>query len=234
MINELVLILALFVTFSMVILSYFLFGKYGLICWTVIATIVANIEVLVLIKAFGLQQTLGNIMFASTFLVTDILSEIYSKEDAKKAVNIGIFSSICFIILSQLWFLYTPAEGDWAMPHMKAIFTNTPRIMFVGVIVYAIVQRFDVWFYHVIWKFTEKRTGTKTSFLWLRNNLATLTSQLLNTLLFTFGVFWGVFDMPTLIDIILSSYILFVFTSIFDTPFLYIVRKYSQKHKPKL
>ena len=100
--NEFLLIFALVVTFSGVVLFYYLFGKSGLYCFTVLATITANIEVLILVNAFGMEQTLGNILFASSFLVTDILSEIYGKKASQKAVSLGIAASFAFIILSQI------------------------------------------------------------------------------------------------------------------------------------
>lgn len=87
-------------------------------------------------------MTLGNVIFASTFLITDIISEIYGKKDAKLAVYLGISTSIAFIILSQWWLQYIPAESDFAMPAMKTIFSNTPRLMLTSMIVYAIVQQF--------------------------------------------------------------------------------------------
>ena len=74
--NEILLVASLFVIYGCVLLAYRLFGKSGLYCFTAIATITANIEVLIMVKAFGMEQTLGNILFASTFLVTDIISEI--------------------------------------------------------------------------------------------------------------------------------------------------------------
>ena len=127
--NELILILSLIVTYSMVVLAYRFFGKSGLYCWTVLATIAANIEVMILVKAFGMEQTLGNILFASTFLVTDILSETEGKKYAKKAVWIGIATSVAFILISQSWLLYTPNKNDWAAPAITEIFSNTPRMM---------------------------------------------------------------------------------------------------------
>ena len=88
--NELLLLGSLVVIFALVLLFFHLFGKTGLYCWTVFATITANIEVLIVVNAFGMEQTLGNILFASTFLVTDLLSEFYGKQASQKAVNIGI------------------------------------------------------------------------------------------------------------------------------------------------
>lgn len=223
--NELLLILSLLLTFSTVLVFYKLFGKTGLSVWTAIATITANIEALLLIQAFGLEQTLGNVLFASNFLVTDILSELHGKEEANKAVNIGIATSIAFILLSQSWFLYTPAANDWASESIYAIFSNTPRLMLASFLVYAICQKFDVWAYHKWWAFTQKKFGDKDRFLWLRNNGSTLVSQLLNTVLFTFGAFLGIYELETLISICISSYIIFIVTSLADTPFVYLAKK---------
>ena len=216
--NELLLIASLLVVYGGVLLAFRLFGKTGLYCFTCIATITANIEVLILVNAFGMEQTLGNILFASTFLVTDILSEIAGKKEAQKAVNLGIFTSVLFIIVSQSWLLYQPSANDWAQEPIRSIFSNTPRLMIVSVLVYAICQRFDVWAYHKWWNFTKTKFGDEKRFLWLRNNGSTLISQLLNTILYTFGAFWGMYEFPVLINIALASYVIFIVTSLADTP----------------
>lgn len=228
--NELLLILALICTYSAVIVAFRIFGEQGLYLWTIIATIAANIEVLMVVTAFGMEMTLGNILFASTFLVTDIASELYGKKKAQRAVYLGIATSIIFILISQSWMLYTPNESDFATPSIRAIFSNTPRLMLASVIVYVIVQLFDVWLYHKWWDFTKKKFGDSDRFLWLRNNGSTLFSQLLNTLLYTFGAFLGMYSIPTLISIAISSYVIFIVTSLADTPFVYLARKIYKKH----
>lgn len=227
--NEILLIVSVFVIYSTVLLWYRILGAKGLIGFTVLATIGANIEVLILVDAFGLSQTLGNVLFAATFLITDILSETEGKKTANQAVTAGILTSATFIILSQSWLLYIPNSQDWAFPSMQKIFSTTPRMMFTGLIVYAITQRFDVWLYHKWWNYTEKRFGTKEGFLWLRNNGSTLISQLLNTLLFTAGAFYGTYEFKTLCSIALSSYVIFIFTSLLDTPFVYLARRMKQR-----
>lgn len=227
--NELLLIASLLVVYGGVLIAFRLFGKTGLYCFTCIATITANIEVLILVNAFGMEQTLGNILFASTFLVTDILSEIAGKKEAQKAVNLGIFTSVLFIIISQSWLLYQPSANDWAQEPIRSIFSNTPRLMIVSVLVYAICQRFDVWAYHKWWNFTKTKFGDEKRFLWLRNNGSTLISQLLNTILYTFGAFWGMYEFPVLINIALASYVIFIVTSLADTPFVYLARKINEK-----
>lgn len=231
--NEILLIVSLIVTFSTVVGLFKILKKQGLYLWTVVATIAANIEVMIVVNAFGMEMTLGNILFASTFLVTDILSELYGKKEAQTAVWLGIATSVIFIVITQSWLLYIPNENDFAMPAIKAVFSNTPRLMFVGILVYVIVQLFDVWAYHKWWAFTNKKFGDKRKYLWLRNNGSTLISQLLNTVLFTIGAFWGTHEINTLISIGASSYLIYIVTSLLDTPFIYWARSIYEKEQNK-
>lgn len=228
--NEILLILSLIITYSVVLGVFCLFREQGLYLWTIVATIAANIEVLIIVNAFGMEMTLGNILFASTFLVTDILSELHGKKAAQTAVWMGIATSILFIFISQSWMLYVPNENDFAAPAIRTVFSNTPRLMLVGIAVYVIVQFFDVWAYHKWWEFTSRKFGGREKFLWLRNNGSTLVSQLLNTILFTWGAFLGTHNTQTLISITLSSYLIFIITSLADTPFVYLARKLHSKN----
>lgn len=227
--NEFMLIGSLLFSFGAVLAAWRLYGKMGLYAMTVFCTLTANIEVIILVNAFGMEQTLGNTLFAASFLITDILSENESKEDANKAVNIGIFCSIAFILVSQSWLHYTPVYEDDLIHSIRTVFSNTPRVMLASLIVYAITQKIDVWLYHKIWNFTTKKGGDSRSFLWLRNNGSTLTSQFLNTLLFTLGAFFGIYDAGTLVSILLSSYLIYIITSLCDTPAAYIARKIKGK-----
>lgn len=225
--NELLLIFTLLVEFTFVIICHKFLGKYGLYMWITIATIAQNIEVLILVKAFGIEMTLGNILFASTFLATDIISEIYGKSESYKAVKIGIVTSIIFIMISSSWLAYAPSPNDFAFSSIKSIFSYTPRLMLASISVYIIVQFLDVWLYHRWWQFTINRFGDKKKYLWIRNNGSTLFSQLLNTILFNTFAFIGTYPAKTLISIIISSYLVFVITSIADTPFIYLCRKWA-------
>ena len=220
--NELLLILSLIIIFGAVLLGYYLFGRSGLYCVSAVATVFANIEVLILIKAFGMEQTLGNVLFAATFLTTDILSECEGKREANKAVVIGVFAQIFFLVLSQSWLLYKPSEQDTAMGAISQIVSSTPRMILA------------VWLYHAWWKFTEKKTGDRRRFLWLRNNGSTLVSQIINTFLFTVIAFAGTYDFKTLMSIFGSSYVIYIFTSLLDTPVVYLARMMHDRKIKKL
>lgn len=227
--NELLLIVSVVCLYSGVVLFYRYFGKTGLYCWNIFATICANIEVLIVVDAFGMEQTLGNVLFATTFLVTDILSEKHGKKEAQRAVTISIAASIVFIIISQSWLLYTPNSSDLMASHIGKVFSFTPRIVLSSILVYAVVQYFDVFAYHFIWKITTKHCNDSKRFLWLRNNLATMLSQLINTFLYTFLAFYGMYSFKTLMNLVFSTFIIYIFTSLLDTPAIYIARSIKPK-----
>jgi len=227
--NELLLILSLVIIFGTVIVAYRFFGKSGLYAMSAVATVLANIEVLILVDAFGMEQTLGNVMFASTYLITDILSENEGKKSASRAVRIGIFTTVIMLACTQLWLLFAPSANDWAMPSIKAIFSSTPRLILASFAGYVVSQHFDVWLYHKWWDFSTKKFGDSKRFLWLRNNGSTLVSQIVNTVIFTTIAFAGMYDTSTFISIMLSSYVIYVVTSLCDTPVVYIARKLKEK-----
>lgn len=229
--NELILAASVVFIFGAVLLAYRFFGNGGLYAMTAVVTVLSNIEVLILVNAFGMEQTLGNVLFAATFLITDILSENAGKKQANKAVFTGIFASVFFVALTGSWLLYTPSESDWVMPSIVTVFSSTPRTVLASMTVYAVSQLFDVWLYHSWWKFTEKKSGDRRRFLWLRNNGSTMISQLVNTVLFTLAAFAGMegYDASLLGSIMLSSYIIYFFTSLLDTPAVYIARRIHEK-----
>lgn len=226
--NELLLVLSLLISFGATVLFLKLFGKSGLFAWIGICAVFANVEVLILVHAFGMDQTLGNTLFASSFLATDILSELYGKKDANKGVLVGIITTVLFILLSTMWINYVPAEGDWAMPFVKQLFANTPRVLIASLIAYAVSEAFDVWLYHKWWTFTEKRFGNKDKYLWFRNNFSTLFSQLVNIVIFNFGAFFGIYSLSQLFSITIACYVIYIVTSLLDTPFIYLAKKCRQ------
>ena len=229
--NEILIILSFLLIYGGVMLFYRLFGKNGLLAFNVMATLLANIEVLLVVRAFGIEMTLGNVLFASTFLITDILSENHGKKDANRAVIISTLCSVFFIAISQMWLLYTPSESDWASSSFRTIFSSTPRVVCASLIVYLISQLIDVWLYHKWWDWCRKRFGDENKGLWIRNNGSTMISQIINTLLYTFLAFYGTYDIRTLLSIFISSYLIFFVTSLLDTPFVYWCRKIGAENR---
>jgi uncharacterized integral membrane protein (TIGR00697 family) len=225
MINELLWIGLLFTSFLIVILAYKLFGKTGLYIWTAAAVILANIQVMKTIEVFGLVTALGNVIYSSLFLVTDIINENHSKKEAQKAVWIGFFVLISTTILMQVTIQFIPHESDFLSEHITAIFSLLPRIAFASLVAYLISQNHDVWFFAKMKKKYEKKH------LWLRNNLSTISSQLLDNTVFTLIAFIGVFSWSIIGQIFLTSMILKIIVAAFDTPFIYWARKIKTKKR---
>ncbi len=143
--NELLWLAMLAVNFGFILIAYRLFGRIGLYAWVPLAAVVANIQVLKLVELFGITATLGNIVYASSFLVTDILSEIYGKKEARKAVFIGLFSLVAMTVLMNLALAFGPAPDDFAQGSLATIFGFMPRIAGASLLAYLLSQTHDVW-----------------------------------------------------------------------------------------
>lgn len=219
MLNELLWIGLLLVNFVMVIFSYKLFGKIGLYVWTAVAVILANIQVMKTVEVFGLVTALGNVVYSSLFLVTDIMNENHSKQDAQKAVWIGFFVLISMTVIMQMTLHFVPHQSDFLSDHITAIFSLMPRIVLGSVIAYLISQSYDVWFYDKL----KKRMSDRG--LWFRNNLSTITSQLMDNVVFALIAFVGVFSWTVILQIFVTSLILKLIVAACDTPFVYLAKK---------
>ncbi|MBP9987155.1 MAG: queuosine precursor transporter [Bacteroidales bacterium] len=231
MTNVLLLLVTLLLAFALVVLSCRFAGKTGLFAANVLLTVLANIEVVVIIRAFGIEQTLGNVLFAATFIISDVISEIYGKKEAQRSVLMSLCASAFFLLLTLVWTHYIPAESDWAMPAVRTIFSITPRLMLASLSVYAVSQLLDVWLYQRCWDFTAARSGRRESHLWLRNNFSTIISQAINTVLYTLLAFGGMYEWSTIWQIMLSSFIIYTVLSLLGTPVVYICRKCAPKNE---
>lgn len=211
------------VTFSLVVLIDRLFKKEGLYVWLSIATILANLTVCKMIDVFSFTTSLGNVLFASTFLATDIMSEKYSKEDAKRGVYISIFSSITFIIISQLTLLFIPSSEDVVNDAMNTLFSISIRTMFASMVMFFISNMSDIYLYN---KIKEKYPNK----LWLRNNISTILCNCLENYFFNTLAFIGIFSMNVIISIATTTTIIEIVIALCDTPFLYFSKKLKSEN----
>lgn len=214
--------------FLLIILAYKIFGKWGLIMWIPVSVIAANIQVIQTVKLFGMAATLGNIVYATSFLITDILSENYGKQEAKKAVWLGFYSLIAVTLLMNMALLFRPLEGDEfsqvTYDALSTIFKLMPRIALASLVAYILSQQHDVWAFH-FWK----RQFHKDNQLWIRNNLSTMVSQLIDSVIFVLIAFYGVFQNEVLFEIFITTYILKWIVAVADTPFVYWARVIFKK-----
>ena len=220
--NNLLLLGAILLTFSLVVVLGKTLGEVGLIGFMGLATIMANIFICKSVDLLGLSATLGNVMFASNFLITDILTEVYGVKSARKGVVFAICSSVIFLAGSQIALLFTPNEIDIAQESMANLFSFAPRITAASVALFALSNVLDVTLYE---KMRIKSGGKK---MWLRNNLCTMLCNGGENFAFYFIAFGGLFPVKDLVAMGISATIIEVIIAVIDTPFLYLGKKVAK------
>ncbi|MDO5374795.1 MAG: queuosine precursor transporter [Staphylococcus rostri] len=227
MYNELVGVIAFLVTFVMMVLMFRFFGKQGLYAWVAMGTIIANIQVLKTVDIFTISATLGNVMFASIYLATDILNDIYGRKVAKKAVWLGFTSTLVMIIVMQVSLAFAPSEADIAQDALKTIFDVIPRIAIASIVAYIIGQHIDVFIFNAIKKvFTSDRT------FFIRAYGSTTLSSIIDTALFVLIAFYGG-PLPNnvILEIFITTYLLKLVSTIFNVPFGYWAKSMYKRGK---
>ena len=209
------------VTFSLVVLIEKLFKKEGLYVWVSIATILANLTVCKMIDVFNFTTSLGNVIFASTFLATDIISEKYSAKEARKAVYLSIFAGITFIIITQLTLLFIPSSDDVVQGAMKTLFAINLRTSIASMGMFFIANMLDIYIYNKLKEKLPKK-------LWLRNNVATITCNCIENYFFNTLAFIGIFSLPVIISIATTTTIIEIVIAVCDTPFLYLSKYWNK------
>lgn len=167
---------------------------------------------------FKFEVSVGILPYPITFLITDIISEIYGKKRANQVVIVGLFSTVFVMGVVALADI-VPAT-DWS-PVSNETFTTVFGLTGVAVaasmFAFLMAQFIDIRIYH-FWK-----SLTKGKYLWLRNNFSTMTSQFVDTfsvlvlLCFFEAIEWDKFNV-----LLLNGFLFKVLVALFDTPFLYL------------
>tara|TARA_R110000868_G_scaffold64108_2_gene192857 strand:- start:519 stop:1289 length:771 start_codon:yes stop_codon:yes gene_type:complete len=226
--QELLWFLTIAIDLGFAIILYRLFGRQGLYASIVISLLLANLQGPKLTEIFGLQTSMGVILYSSIYFATDLLSERYGRKEANRAVMIGFVVSIIFIVMTSISLMYLPSTNpntaEFALSIHQAtstLFNFSPRFVIGSLLAYLISQRLDVWIYHVI------KAKTQGRHLWLRNNLSTMLSQAVDTLIYGVVVWWGIVDFVTAMQLALAKYLFKVIIALADTPFLYWARSWN-------
>ncbi|MET3291084.1 VUT family protein [Brevibacillus fluminis] len=215
-------IIFVLVNFFFFLICYRMFGKTGLYAWVGVATVLANIQVVKTIELFGFVMTLGNTMYGTIYLTSDLLNEKYGEKEAKKAVWFGFFTLIMTTVIMQMVLLFQPQEGDVAQPALQTIFGLMPRLALGSLCAYVSSQFIDVKIYSFL-----KRAFPKREQLWIRNNGSTIISQLIDTLIFCTIAFAGFYPANVWFDIFITTYLIKFVISVATTPVLYIARNFT-------
>ncbi|MCW3134501.1 MAG: queuosine precursor transporter [Methanophagales archaeon] len=184
--------------------------------------VVANVIACKILQFGPMEIPAGFLVYSSTFLITDAISEFWGEKEARRAVWVGFLANIMLVI--SVWIAVNWSYPAWwtnpGQEAYSAVFGFVPRLVLASMIAYLLSQHHDVWSYNW-WK---KRTGGKH--LWVRNNASTFVSQAIDTTVFITIAFYGIFPIW---HMILWQYIAKLLVAILDTPFLYGMRVFFKK-----
>lgn len=179
----------------------------------IMSLLVANVVANKVVNIYGLTVPAAVVAYAITFLCTDLIGELYGKDEANRTVKYGFYLQIFSLILISIAIALPPAFFSVEYSEKFAIVLgNSWRVVLASLIAYLISQANDVFVFHKL----KEMTGEK--YKWIRNNGSTMLSQLIDTAIFITIAFWGV---PNLIHMIFSQYIIKFILALLDTPFFY-------------
>lgn len=196
---------------------YKLTALFLVLCVFVTSVVVTNVIGVKIMTLFGLSFTAGVITYASSFLATDLISEIWGRRTANYAVLLGFLCNLVLLAFVYLAVVSPPAPF-WVQnqPAYESVLGGVPRLIGASMVAYLVSQFHDVWAFH-LW-----RRVTKGRHLWLRNNLSTFTSQTIDTVIFILLAFWGQFSAPAMLSLMFGQFAVKWVLAAIDTAFIYL------------
>lgn len=179
------------------------------------------------IADFGIFiASVGILAFPITFLVTDIIAEVHGREKARSVVNAGILTLLFVLVITAIAVALPSAARDFFPAEYTMVFSTTLRIFVASLIAFSLSQHHDIWAFN----YWGIKTGGKH--LWLRNNLSTVVSQLIDTTVFMFIAFYGVTPhagVAFITALIIPYWIIKVVFAVCDTPLCYAGVRWLKK-----
>lgn len=182
--------------------------------------IIANIVSAKIVTFWGLVIPAAIVAYPLTFLMTDVIGEIWGKEQANRSVKIGFVCQLLSLALIGLSIILPVAPFADNQEQFRGIMSSSFRVVLASMVAYLCSQTWDVWIFH---KIREKNVRHK----WIRNNVSTMTSQVIDTAIFITIAFYGV--VPNIWVMIGSQYLIKCIYAAVDTIPFYLMTKGSEK-----
>ena len=153
------------------------------------------------------------------FLTTDIIGEVFGRKEASRFVNMATIMLVLLFVMMSVCIAIKPNES-WDMQDQYAtVFGSSMRMTIASLISFVVAQQLDVFMFSLWGKIT------KGKHLWIRNNMSTIVSQLIDTTIFEFIAFWHLtpkFTTSYIFSLILPYWLFKVVFALLDTPFCYL------------
>ncbi|WP_163971903.1 queuosine precursor transporter [Oceanobacillus halotolerans] len=165
------------------------------------------------------------IVYVVTYLLTDVIGELYGKDAARKTIQAGFFTQIIALVFVFIAIQLPAAPVFGAQAEFEQILGGSFQVIVASLLSYLASQHIDVTIFHRL----KARHGSQK--LWLRNNLSTMSSQLIDTTIFITVAFWGTVPAGALVGMIATQYVFKLGIALIDTPIAYILVKFGKKRK---
>lgn len=166
---------------------------------------------------FGTHLSVSILFFPVIFIMTDVIGEVYGKKISKLFVLSGVISILLFILYSTISTIAPWSKaGLWAQTGYDQIFGVTMRMSIASVLAFVIAEYQDVFSFF----FFKKKFGDK--YFWLRSNLSNIWSQLLDSTIFMFVAFLGIYPLKTVIMMTIPWWIFKIIMGFVYTPLSYL------------
>jgi hypothetical protein len=171
------------------------------------------------IPYFNIIVPAGVVAYPITFLMTDVIGEVWGRSITLSVVKMGFICALISLLLGLFAVMLPPAKyfSSSAQEFFAAMFSSAGRITFASLFAYWVAQLCDVFIFHKL------RTLTNAKHLWLRNNVSTVISQLLDTSVFIVLAFYGIMPTSILGGMIVGQWCVKIVIAIADTPFCYLL-----------
>lgn len=189
--------------------------------------LIANVVSSKIVSFWGLTVPAAIVAYPLTFLMTDVIGEIWGKEEANKTVKLGFICQMVSLVLIGGAILLPVAPFADNQAQFTAILGSSFRVVFASMVGYLVSQSWDVWIFHKVRDAYIKKHGSTKGGRWIWNNASTMTSQIIDTAIFITIAFIG--TVPNIWTMILSQYLVKFVYALLDTPFFYLLtRKRSE------
>jgi uncharacterized integral membrane protein (TIGR00697 family) len=183
--------------------------------------LVANVVSSKIVSFWGLTVPAAIVAYPLTFLMTDVIGEMWGKEEANKTVKLGFICQMVSLALIGGAILLPVAPFADNQAQFVAILGSSFRVVFASMVGYLVSQSWDVWIFHKVRNWYIKKHGSTKGGRWIWNNASTMTSQIIDTAIFITIAFAGV--VPNIWSMILSQYLVKFVYALLDTPFFYLL-----------
>ena len=190
-------------------------------CLFITSLLVANVVASKVVTFWGLVVPAAIVAYPLTFLMTDVIGEIWGKEEANKTVKIGIVCQLASLLMIGIAILLPVAPFADNQAEFKSVLGSSFRVVFASLIGYVCSQSWDVWIFHKIRDAYIKKHGSTKGGRWIWNNASTMTSQIIDTAIFITIAFVG--TVPNIFTMIASQYFIKLIYAALDTPFFYLL-----------